>query len=146
MVNAWSQTGDMDGDGVLDSSDNCPAWPNPGQSLPPWAVPLGDWDCDGFPSSVYADGRGAEADIGTDPGDACANTADPNDEADDRWPPDWDDSQWVNMLDVLAFKPHYGAPDPSDPRYDARFDLDTNGAINVLDLLRFKPFFRLSCA
>ena len=30
---------DADGDGFGDGSDNCPAWPNAGQALPPWPVP-----------------------------------------------------------------------------------------------------------
>jgi hypothetical protein len=129
---------DSDADGWPDMDDNCPAWPNSDQSLPPWPVPTDDPDCDGF---TDAD----EGDIGTDPLDACANTPDPNDEADDCWPPDWDDSQTVNLLDVLSFKPHFGAADPSDPKYDARFDLNMDGAVNLLDLLPFKPFFRLTC-
>ena len=33
---------DSDDDGVPDASDNCPAWPNADQSLPPWEIPVGD--------------------------------------------------------------------------------------------------------
>jgi hypothetical protein len=116
--------------------------PDPGSV--PWNTPAGDADCDGFPSTVAVGMYGAEADIGTDPNDGCANTTDPNDEADDRWPPDWDDTQRVNLLDLLPFKPHFNATYP-DPLYEVRYDLNTDNAINLLDMLPFKPFFNLSC-
>jgi hypothetical protein len=45
----------------------------------------------------------------------------------------------VDVLDVLQCKSHFGATDPSDPRYDARHDLNVGSAINILDLLPFKP-------
>ncbi|GAG43963.1 unnamed protein product, partial [marine sediment metagenome] len=140
-VTAGVNTSGIDAALVNAATGDCPnpdAWP--------WQVPANDPDCDGFPSTVPVGIRGAETTIGTDPLDPCADTPDPNDEADDRWPPDWDDSQTVDLLDVLSFKPHYGATDPSDPKYDARYDLNTDGAINILDLLPFKPFFRLTCA
>jgi lysophospholipase L1-like esterase len=136
----WDATyfGDPDGDGYANAIDNCPDWFNPGQGWPPWPVQPNDPDCDGF---TDAD----EGDIGTDAADACPNTPDPNDEADDCWPPDWDDSQTVNLLDLLPFKPHFNATDPLDPKYDARYDLNTDDAINLLDVLVFKPFYSLSC-
>ena len=89
-----------------DATDNCPSWPNPGQALPPWPVPAGDPDCDGFSSTD-------EGSIGTDPNDPCANTPDPNDEDDDRWPADFDDSQVINILDVLnVLPPFFGTTVP----------------------------------
>jgi hypothetical protein len=107
-------------------------------------VPTGDADCDGFPSTVTVGNTGAETSIGTDPADACPDTSDPNDEADDKWPPDWDDTQTVNLMDLLPFKPHFNTTYP-DPLYDVRYDLNTDNAINLMDLLPFKPFFNLSC-
>jgi hypothetical protein len=97
-----------------------------------------DTDGDGFDDCV-------EGFVSTLPLVACPATAIPDDEDPDAWPPDWDDTQTVNLLDLLPFKQHSRATDPSDPKYDARFDLNTDGAINILDLLPFKPFFRLSC-
>jgi hypothetical protein len=136
---------DTDGDGVYDISDNCPYWPNPTQSLPPWPVPANDPDCDGFASAD-------EEAIGTDAADPCANTSDPNDESDDRWPLDFDDSQTVDVSDLLgvgqSFKNSFGASDP-DPGYHRRYDLNKDGTIDVLDLLgvpvSFKSMFGLSC-
>ena len=88
----------------------------------PWSIPPGDDDCDGW---TTAD----EGVLGTDPNDPCANTATANDEADDRWPPDFDDNQIVNIIDVLAF------------------DLSVGGAItiNIIDVLAMKPVFDESC-
>jgi hypothetical protein len=147
-------SGDTDGDSVGDPCDNCPSTPNSVQenadgdqwgdacdncsaTATPWWVPPGDGDCDGFSTTD-------EGVIGTDPADACANTPDPNDEADDRWPPDWDDTQTVNLLDVVPFKPHFNATYP-DPLYEVRYDLNTDNAINLLDMVPFKPFFNVSC-
>jgi hypothetical protein len=97
-----------------------------------------DSDGDGFSDSV-------EAFTGTVPSVACAATSDKDDEDPDAWPPDWDDNQTTDIVDLLPFKPHLGVIDPSDPLYDARFDLNMDGAINILDLLPFKPFFNVSC-
>jgi hypothetical protein len=58
---------------VPDGSDNCPAWPNPAQNSPVWAVPAGDIDCDGFTAT-------RESFIGTDASDQCADTTIANDE------------------------------------------------------------------
>jgi len=61
------------------------------------------------------------------------------------WPPDFNDNRTVNILDVLPFKQHFGATDPTDPLYDRRFDLTPDGRINLLDLLKIKPYFGTSC-
>jgi hypothetical protein len=105
----------------------------------PWSNPAGDVDCDGFPSSVTVGVRGAESDIGTDPSVHCDNGTGLPD-----WPPDWDDSQTVNLLDLLPFKPHFNATYP-DLLYEERYDLNTDDAVNLIDLLPFKPFFNVSC-
>src|SRR5439155_124081 len=58
------QTSDDDADGVFAGSDNCPNWPNPAQTLPPWPVPANDPDCDGFSTAV-------ENSAGTSPTTHC---------------------------------------------------------------------------
>jgi len=126
---------DVDGDGVPDAEDNCPAWPNPSQALPPWTVPAGDEDCDGFPSTVAAGGRGPETAIGTDPADPC-----PDDASDDAWPMDFDMNTTVNIIDVLFF-----ATPILSGQYDSRFDLNANGVVNIIDVLMFGPFMMQSC-
>jgi hypothetical protein len=96
-----------------------------------------DTDGDGFTDAI-------ENYIGTDPNLACGPSA---------WPPDFDDNQTVNLLDVLEFKPHYGSsvqnPDPNGDGiidYDPRYDLNADGSIDLLDLLPLKPSFKTSCA
>lgn len=118
---------DADGDGVPDSSDNCPNWPNSSQALPPWNVPAGDPDCDGFTD-------GAESIIGTDPLDPCANTATANDQADDRWPTDFDDNRQVNIVDVLALKPAFStAVNEQVDIIDGAIDANEDGLITAAD-------------
>ena len=98
----------------------------------------GDGDYDGFADGV-------ELFVGTDAVDACAATSTADDEPVDPWPPDFNDSQHVNLLDILPLKPHFGATDPTDPLYDPRFDLAPDGRINLVDVLQIKPFFGTSC-
>ena len=131
---------DGDGDGVPDATDNCPTWPNPTQSMPAWPVPAGDPDCDGFASAN-------EGVIGTDPSDACANTAGANDEADDRWPADFDDSRTVNVLDVVnVLPPYFGSTVGGGDPYSARRDLVPDGVINIADVVKMlPPTFGESC-
>jgi hypothetical protein len=78
--------------------------------------------------------------IGTDPNVACADGAGLPD-----WPPDFDDSQTANLLDLLPFKSHYKATEPSDPLYDPRYDLNLDEVIDLPDLLPLKLFINLSC-
>ncbi len=114
-----SVPGDSDGDTVPDAIDT-------------------DDDDDGFSDTV-------ELLVGTDHLDACAHTPVAGDESDDRWPPDWDDSQSVNILDVLQFKPRFGSSS-SDGAYSPRFDLNIDDSIDLLDILPFKPYFGDTCA
>jgi hypothetical protein len=87
-----------------------------------------------------------EAYMGTDYLAVCNATSTRNDEDPDAWPPDWDDDQAVTLFDVLPFKQHFIATDLSDPRYDPRYDLNTDGAINLFDLLPFKAHYGQSCS
>ena len=85
---------------------------------------VGDDDCDGFTSSD-------ETAIGTNPNVPCGPNA---------WPPDFDDSQVMDILDVLALKPVFGTP-------SVRHDLNVSGGgIDIIDVLALKPFFGESCA
>lgn len=60
-------------------------------------------DCDGWSTAD-------EGTIGTDPNDPCANTSAANDEADDRWPADFDDNRVINILDVgKVLPPFFGS-------------------------------------
>ncbi len=157
---------DPDGDNVCDpgapsggpsactGSDNCPSTANPGQEnqdgdqwgdacencptvATPWVVPVGDDDCDGVPTTN-------EVFVGTDPNDACANTAAANDEADDKWPTDMNDNQRTNTLDVAFYVPTLGTSAPGPP-YVVRLDLTMNGVINTLDVAKFVPVLNDVC-
>ncbi len=125
-VNSWTASRDFDGDDILDGSDNCPAWPNGDQSLPPWPVTLdgSDPDCDGWSTAN-------ENFIGTNPNLACAT---------DNWPPDFDDSLQVDIFDVLFLAPPVFFSTPPGPPYDARLDLNADGTIiDIFDVLTMAP-------
>lgn len=120
---------DSDGDGVSDAIDNCPAWPNPDQSLPPWPIPADDPDCDGFSTAD-------ENFIGTAPNLACGPNA---------WPPDHNSDGLISISDVLLMKAAFGAKTPDDPIYDARRDLNADGKISISDVLMMRDFFDETC-
>jgi hypothetical protein len=125
-----TEAADTDGDTVPDSSDNCPSWPNMAQNLPPWPVPEDDDDCDGFPNAN-------ETTMGTDPDDACGYTeGDPS--TSDSWPADLLESDLIDILDVLAYKPFFNGP-------SVRHDLQPDGVVNILDVLALKPYFNKNC-
>ena len=113
--------------GTHDNPENCPV-------DPPWDVPLGDDDCDGFSTA-------RELALGTDPDVACGFTPGA-DAASDVWPSDLYESDSVDILDLLAFKMHFGQPVPPA---DGRFDLDRSGSINILDVLQLKETWMHSC-
>ena len=129
---------DTDTDGVADSADNCPSWPNPGQALPAWPVPANDADCDGFPEAI-------ESFAGTLPADGCAATTAANDEPPpDTWPVDANDDRAANIVDVLQYvgKLNYIAP---DPLYVQRLDLNADDGVTLVDVLKFIPFLNRVC-
>ncbi|MEO7665779.1 MAG: hypothetical protein ABIU97_01945, partial [Dehalococcoidia bacterium] len=145
-------TPDTDGDGLIDTSDNCPAWPNSGQGLPnTWTVPAGDSDCDGFPDTVTSGSRGRENFMGTDAVDWCADTTIFNDEEGPSageplspWPPDVNDNRQANLSDIVAYGPVFNTTGPNPP-YKARFDLNASNAVNLSDIVAFGPFFNKTC-
>jgi hypothetical protein len=67
-------------------------------------------------------------------------------EADDKWPPDFDDNQVVNVLDLNeVLPPHFGMTS-SSPGWDPRHDLVVDGVINILDVnMTLPPFFGQTC-
>ena len=98
---------------------------------------------DDFDGDTFSDDTEALF-LGTNPMNGCSLTSTAHDEDPDPWPPDFDDNQVVNISDLIPFKPHYGAVDP-DPNYNARFDLNADGAIQITDLIPFKPFYLQNC-
>lgn len=122
---------DFDSDGVGDACDVCPAWPNPGQDLPPWPVPADDPDCDGWTTAH-------ELLIGTDPIAACGPGA---------WPPDLNDDGVVNILDLSLLAPPTFGSSEGNPAYSIRKDISPDGVINILDITRMAPpIFGATCS
>ncbi len=143
---------DADGDGVPDSSDNCPDWPNPGQELPPWSTPASDSDCDGYSATNFVVQRASEEFLGTDPADRCADTTATFDERGPAfgeplspWPPDINDDGKMTVSDALAYAPVWLAISGQDAAYDARYDLNGDGKITVPDVLSMAAFWLQSC-
>jgi hypothetical protein len=128
---------DTDGDGVFDTIDNCPAWPNAGQALPPWPVPADDPDCDGFTTTI-------ENWVGTLPDQHCGD-ATPNNESPQPWPTDNNDNTWSMLDDALRYIPVFNTFAPGPP-YDQRFDLNADGGIGLGDVLKYIPVINKSCA
>jgi hypothetical protein len=126
-------TADSDGDGLLDAVD---ADDDNDSNLPP----VYD-NCKGAcPGGYWRDT--IEPLIGTDSLDRCADTATANDEAEDKWPPDFDDNRDVNVVDFTLWKAYYSSPPKP---FNARADLDGSGAVNVLDFGAWKPYFGATC-
>ena len=78
-----------------------------------------------------------EESMGTDPLAACPTIG-----VHPAWPPDFDNNQVVDIVDVLALRPVFGtAAPPTSPRYD----LAPSGQIDIVDVLALKPVFGESC-
>ncbi len=129
-----AQGGDTDGDGVLDSQDNCLSAANPDQSNrdidSAGDACDSDDDNDGFSD-------GAESYLGTDPLDDC-----PDNISHDAWPVDFDRSGNVDISDVLFLKPVFGS---SVPPVSRRFNLAPGAGIDISDVLFLKPVFGKTC-
>jgi C1A family cysteine protease len=127
---------DQDGDGVPDSSDNCPTAYNPAQT---------DTDGDGLGDACDNDDDndgfddGQELYLGTDPLDDC-----PDGPSDDAWPPDTKIDTMVNILDVVKFMPAMLSCNGA-PSFDERYDLNVDGCVNILDVVMLMPFLQSQC-
>lgn len=130
---------DSDLDGVPNSTDNCSLWANPTQTLPAWALPSGDGDCDGFTVAT-------ETFLSTNPYAHCAATGGANNEpSPDAWPADFDDNQVATTLDLVVYVMALNKPS-GHPDYVRRADLNGNGLINTLDLVIYVSALNKSCA
>src|SRR5438552_37966 len=120
---------DGDGDGVPDSTDNCPRWPNSSQNLPPWPVPTNDPDCDGFSTAL-------ETSAGTNSILHCGASA---------WPADLNNDGISDITDVSALTANFGFSVPPAPaRYNIAPD-PVDGFIDVTDISKMTSFFGFSC-
>jgi len=120
---------DSDSDGVIDGTDNCPAWVNAAQGLPPWSVPARDPDCDGFSTAV-------ETSAGTDPHVHCGAGA---------WPPDINDDGFADITDISLVGDSFGkAVPPAPARHDVAPD-PPDGVVDITDISRMGGFFGKSC-
>lgn len=142
---------DNDGDTLVDE----------GPGDPP--IPFPDIDADGIPDCT-------DSDVDTD-GDGTVNTSDSDDDGDGfsdsseswmltdslkpcndgsgypDWPPDFDDSRNVNILDVVQLTPPVFGSAKGDDAYERRKDLKPDDAINILDVvLMTPPVFGSSCS
>jgi glucose/arabinose dehydrogenase len=117
---------DSDGDGDEDRADNCPAWPNPTQALPPWAVPPNDPDCDGFTTTV-------ENAVGTQPLVHCGSNA---------WPPDINNNSFSDISDIVLLTDDFGTAVPPAP---SRHDIAPSGFVDITDITRMTGLFGLGC-
>ena len=124
---------DGDGDGPGDVCDNCPGTANATQTDTD-SDGLGD-DCDpdddndslGLGNPLWFRDE-IELFVGTDPLNPCADDTIADNEADDKWVPDLNDDQAVNIGDRarIVFQLLSGS-------YDQRYDLNADGVLDILD-------------
>jgi len=135
-VGAYEYCPDIDDDDVCLSQDNCPAWTNQDQTLPPWPVPANDPDCDGWNNA-------GETHVGTDPAKRCNNDSTLNNEP-DAWPTDFNDSRFTNLADVSSFNPTYNKLQ-NDDGYSQRHDLNASNSVTLSDVSLMNNFYNKSC-
>ena len=100
-------------------------------------------DCQGpCPGGYFRDA--VEAFMGIDHFDRCPPAGDVSFADADVWPPDFNGSGSVNLLDVFAIRPVFGTAS-GDGTYLARFDFNASGNINLLDVFIMRPYFGLAC-
>ena len=116
----------------LGSGDNCPAWANPAQNLPPWPVPPNDPDCDGFSTRV-------ENPVGTNPLAHCGTNA---------WPADINNDGFSDISDISLVGGFFGKPVGPSPNAPARYDVapdPPDGFVDISDIVKIGGFFGKSC-
>ena len=123
---------DADADGVVNGADNCPAWPNPTQALPPWSIPANDPDCDGFSTTV-------ENSAGTGPTSHCGV---------DAWPADINNDGFVDVIgDISRMTGQFGNSVPPAPaRYDIAPDPPDHFIDVIGDIVRLTGLFGQRCS
>jgi len=165
-----SADNDDDGDGYWDADETAKGSVVLNASSTPEHCDGADNDADTVLDEAPAlSGRATPdplCDPGADPdGDTILNAADPDDDNDsftdanerymstdelddcptssahDAWPPDFNKSTRVDVIDALFF----GSPILSG-EYDRRFDLNGNGVVNIIDVLVLAPFMMQSCS
>jgi hypothetical protein len=101
----------------------------PGGIVPPWLIPSGDLDCDGFTTTQ-------ENFVGTNPNLACGPNA---------WPVDLNNDGKVTLADITPLVLAYNATAPGPP-YSVRYDLSMDNKITLADIVNFVLFYNQSCA
>jgi CSLREA domain-containing protein len=139
---------DADADQLADCVDLCPT----------------ERDCDGDSNlpPAYTDCKGpcpggfnrdyVEAWVGTSLTNRCADTGgispppgSIDDEADDKWPPDFNDDRNVNALDFPRWRAYFPDPSPLNSPAAQRSDLNADNNISMLDFAAWKPYFTSTC-
>jgi len=78
--------------------------------------------------------------------DNCANTLAPVDEADDRWPADFDDNKLINISGAFFLLPPYYGSSTGGTYFSARRDIVPDSVVNVSDMYKLlPPFFGFAC-
>ena len=106
-------------------SDNCPAWHNPAQNLPPWLVPTHDPDCDGFSTEV-------ENSVGTSPTAHCGTNA---------WPADVNNNSFSDTADVAFVTGWFGKAVPPAPARANIAPDPPDGFVDTADIARMTALF-----
>ncbi|MCJ7511281.1 MAG: dockerin type I domain-containing protein [Dehalococcoidia bacterium] len=107
-------------------------------------VPPGYTQCKGTCPGGYFDDN-IELFLGTNPLDPCANTTTANDEADDKWPPDFNDDRTANVLDVIMAFGDRMDTCQGNPQYLRRSDLNADTCITQADADIFRPYLLTTC-
>ena len=121
---------DGDGDGW------CAGAPTDTNDAAPGTHGAFDSDGDGFTA-----GSGVEPHINTDPLNYCPATSGTGADH-DSWPPDFNMTKLVNIVDVGAIRPHFGA---AVTAANIRYDLSPSATINIVDVGAVRPYFNLNC-
>jgi len=132
FVNAATDFGDADADGLPDHADNCPTLANPGQDNFDGDA-MGDV-CDDSDADAWSDA--AELYAGTNPVDACGA---------DAWPADINNDTFSDTADIARVTAWFGQAVPPAP---ARVDIAPDPPdryVDTADIARMTALFGQSC-